>query len=100
FPAVGGGLTFEKAWSAPQISGGNLAACGPLLGLNGEGKALHPCLERPRGEINPRVDVDVDQSNGHIFYLRTVSGLQGEKQVVEFDALGEGEITRFGEQAA
>ena len=93
----GDGLKFVERWEVAYE--GAYARCGPLLGVNGEGKAEHPCAPWPGGGVG-RVDVEVDQETGNVYVyadFRTTPG--GEDEVIEYKADGSAVITRFAPQA-
>ena len=64
-PKAGGGLEFAESWT---VSGSEAyERCGPLLGVDGEGKAEHPCAPRVEGLQESKVGIDVDQSTGYVY---------------------------------
>ena len=105
-PKAGGGLEFAESWT---VSGSEAyERCGPLLGVDGEGKAEHPCAPQVDGGAESNVGIDVDQSTGYVYvYDRGLarnepSGpvVAGNKVIVTYKADGSEVVGRFGEQAA
>jgi hypothetical protein len=91
------GLKFVQTWGVSSSAGAPYLRCGPLLGLNGEGKPEHPCPTRV-GDFRQSIDVDVDQATGEVFVYYGTSET-GRKAIVAFDPDGSEEKTRFGEIA-
>ena len=106
-PKAGGGLEFAESWT---VSGSEAyERCGPLLGVDGEGKAEHPCTPRVEGLEGSHVGIDIDQSTGYVYVysleLAYFGGngsgvIAGNKMIVTYKADGSEVIGRFGEQAA
>lgn len=65
-PRPGGGLEFVERWEVRSAEG-PYERCGPLLGLNGEGKAEKPCAPQASGPGEAPVGVDVDQETGYVY---------------------------------
>lgn len=95
------GLKFEEAWQVTLEEKVGYARCGPLLGTEvKEGKevAKFPC--KPRAKALPAsVDVEVDQASGSVYVLKE-DLVAGTSMVIEYNAEGSEEITRFGKLAA
>ena len=88
-PKPDGGLQFELAWQVRNDAGA-YGRCGPALEVKCE-----PRVAAGAGVM----DVEVDQTTGNVYALNGEI-LAGQKMVVEYDAEGTEEITRFGEKAA
>jgi len=88
-PKAEGGLEFNGSWQVTN-SGGAYNRCGPTLEVKCE----------PRAKTSARqIDVEVDQATGNVYVLNGEAS-PGQKMVIEYDADGSKEITRFGERAA
>jgi hypothetical protein len=98
FEPVPGGLRFEETWKVASEAGESYSRCGPLLGLNGEGKPEHPCTTRVN-QPSQAMDVDVDQATGEVFVYDGLLTEAGRKVIVAYNADGSEEVTRFGERA-
>ncbi|MGE5281959.1 MAG: TolB family protein [Chloroflexota bacterium] len=92
-----GGLQFEEAWTIPSKAGEPNNRCGPLLGVDGEGKAEHPCQPRVKSGATTR-DVEVNQETGEVIVYHSTSET-GRKAIAAFTADGSEELGRFGEIA-
>jgi hypothetical protein len=91
---AGAGLSFWERWmvNPSSLEGTGYERCGPALGSE---------CSVYRGFSGARsVDVDIDQTNGNVFFYG--GGLvinPNEKVIAEFSPNGATEITRFGEGA-
>ncbi|HEX6667083.1 MAG TPA: hypothetical protein VF081_10870 [Solirubrobacterales bacterium] len=88
-PKVGGCLEFELSWQV-RNEAGSYQRCGPDLEVKCE----------PGVTASASLDVEVNQGTGNVYALNGEIGTPGRKMVVEYDAEGTEEITRFGEKAA
>jgi hypothetical protein len=96
-PSKGGeGLEFLQSWEVLEAEK-PYSRCGPLLGVNGEGKVEHPC-ERRVGALAKSYDVDIDETTGNV-YVYNGTFEPGRKAIIEYSPDGSEEITRFGEIA-
>ena len=105
-PKAGGGLEFAESWA---VSGSEAyERCGPLLGVDGEGKAEHPARRRWMEGKNPTSASTSTRATGYVYvYDRGLarnepSGpvVAGNKVIVTYKADGSEVVGRFGEQAA
>ncbi|HEX6664981.1 MAG TPA: hypothetical protein VF081_00120 [Solirubrobacterales bacterium] len=88
-PKAGGCLQFELAWVLTTFEG-PYQRCGSELAVQ--------C--KPRASAaSGYIDVEVDQATGNVYALDG-EATAGQKSVVEYDAEGTEEITRFGEKVA
>ena len=98
FPREDGGLEFKEAWKVTEHPG-PYERCGPLLGVDGEGKAKTPCEAGVTGG-EAYVDLDVDQATGNVYVFNNeVFPVAGTDIITEYAPDGSKEITRFGELA-
>jgi hypothetical protein len=82
-------LVFATAWEVSQEAG-SVERCGPLVGTK-----CAPLVGNGPGFV----DVDIDQETGNVYALNNEILTAGRKEIVEFDASGSKEITRFGVKA-
>jgi hypothetical protein len=96
-PKAGGGLEFRERWEVRELEE-PYERCGPLLGVDGGGKAEVPCAPRVESGAGI-VDVDVDEVSGNVYAFNGGIVTAGRTMIVVYDAKGEEEIDRFGKRA-